>query len=271
MKVADPQGRRGGAEGARRGSRVTGAPQMPASDDVARGNASDIWNGSDVMSDERCGTVVPHRPTTGFGSQVPQVDDLRHPASPSALPVEDPLFRGFLESDATALEEVQEVVGRAIRFRGFGIPVEDRRDLAQEALLQVWREVSRPGFRLHESFRALVCVIAYRRCLDWKRLRHPSNPVESSIPDVRQGPEVDLLDRERVDLAYRAMRELPERSRELIRLHVQEDRSYREIASIQGRSEGAVRTQMWQCLKEARVILEKLRHPHEGPAEWRSR
>ena len=171
---------------------------------------------------------------------------------------EDPLFRRFLERDPQALADVEFAVTRVVRFRGYAIPASDRRDVIQESLLQIWREASRPGFDYRQDFDAFVCLVAFRRCLDWRRARRPAAPIDSSIPDARQRPDEDALAREEVDLARRVLLELPEPCRDLIRLHVQEERPYREIAEMLGRTEGALRTQMWKCLEVARQILERL-------------
>ena len=180
---------------------------------------------------------------------------------------EDPLFRRFLQREAEALAGVEETIRRAVRFRGWDIPAADRKDIVQEALLQIWREVSRDGFSFSRNFTGFICVVAYRRCLDWRRGRRLAHePERIGAPDStsESRPDLDALRRERCDLASRVLAAMPDSLREVLTLHVIEGKGYREIAAELGRSEGAIRTQVWQGLKDARRALEKLQRPAAG-------
>lgn len=171
---------------------------------------------------------------------------------------DDPLLQRFLARDPAILEWVERVVTRIVRLRGYGIPVADRGDIAQETLLQIWREARSAGFVFRQDFAAFACLIASRRCIDWRRRRRNETPLDPSMPDPREGPDGTVLAAERRDLASRVLAEMRDACRELIRLRVIEGLAYGEIAPRLGRSEGALRTATWQCLKEARDHLRRI-------------
>ncbi len=168
------------------------------------------------------------------------------------------LLARFLEREPQASLEVEHLISKVVHFDGYFIPASERRDVIQEALLGVWREAARPGFRVRQGFQAFVRSIAYRRCVDWMR-RHPrqddalsSDPIDCGRPD-----EV-VMTREREEMKKRVLSKLTHSHRELIRMRVEMDLGYREIARFQGRSEDAVRRQWCDCLKEAGDIRRRL-------------
>jgi len=171
---------------------------------------------------------------------------------------EDPLLPRFLARDRAVLEWIEGLVRRVVSQRGYGIPSADRVDIAQEALLQIWREASGAAFAFRRDLAAFACLIASRRCIDWRRRRRNETPLDPSMPDRQAGPDGQVLAAEREDLASRLLEEMRAACRELIRMRIIEGRAYSEIAERLGRSEGALRTATWQCLKEARDHLRRL-------------
>jgi len=176
----------------------------------------------------------------------------------SAEESDDPLLGRFLARDAEALKQIQDDVTRVVRFRGYGIDADDQTDIVQEALLHIWREASRPDFAYRRDFGIFVRLVAARRALDWRRASKLRQPISDEIPDRRMGPGDVALQNERARLARQVLTEIKETCREIIRLHVHESHSYKEMAARLGRTEGSLRTQMWECLKEAREIAERL-------------
>jgi RNA polymerase sigma factor (sigma-70 family) len=131
----------------------------------------------------------------------------------------------------------------------------------QEVISEMWERLGRPGFATDRTFDAYVRSLAYWRCIDWLRRRKPEHPVDTEIPGRQPGPERLLLDKERRELGGRILRRLRESCRELIRLHAGRGLTYRQIGAMLGRSEGALRVQMFECLKQARKIREQLCDP----------
>jgi len=168
------------------------------------------------------------------------------------------LGRAFRAREAEAVTQVRAVVTRMVRFRGYAIPSEDHRDLVQEVLLQLWEAVNRPDFDFNRSFEGFAALVAGRRCIDWVRTRKQTTQLSPSMAREGDGPLEHLMEEERVTIVHEVLDQLKESCRKLIRMHVGEKRTYREISGLVGRSEEALRFQMFRCIKEARAILDRI-------------
>ena len=73
-----------------------------------------------------------------------------------------------------------------------------------------------------------------------------------------------LLDDEEHALLWRAFSRLPEEDREMYRLHLEQGFTYRQIAEVLGKSEGAVRVAMHRSRNRLREFL-KRRSVNESP------
>ena len=173
---------------------------------------------------------------------------------PSALPMR------FKRGDAEAVRRVGERVRRIVGFRGYRIPAVDRQDIEQEVLAQIWRAAGRSGFEAGDGFWGFVDVVTTRRCIDWFRGQRRATPLEweSDVSAPGPGPLQSVLDDERAELARMSVARLKEPCRDLIRLRVVRGQSYRQIAGQLGRSEEALRAQMYRCVRQAREALEEL-------------
>jgi RNA polymerase sigma factor (sigma-70 family) len=171
----------------------------------------------------------------------------------------DQLFRQFSAGEITAVVRVRALVVRVVGFRGYYIPGEERADVVQEAMLQIWRAVSATGFSLNTSFEALVRSITYRGCVDWMRRHRPTQAIDPTMSSPAVSPDEEYFQKERTQLGGRVIASLRQPCRELFRLFVAEGMSYRQISALQGRSVGALRTQMYDCLKESRTLLNHIR------------
>jgi RNA polymerase sigma factor (sigma-70 family) len=180
---------------------------------------------------------------------------------------EDRLFRRFLTGEATAVGRVESLVARVVRFRGYYIPAGERADLVQQVMLAIWRTVTEAGFTFTRNFDALIRSIAYRTCVDWVRRHRPTDPIDEATSDPAGRPDQEVLEQEQAELGRRVVEGLREPCRELFRLFAGEGMTYRQIGERLGRSEGALKTQMWQCLKEARAILGHLRAGRPGAGD----
>jgi RNA polymerase sigma factor (sigma-70 family) len=170
---------------------------------------------------------------------------------------DDPLAREFLRGEAGAVARIQDMIVRTVKFRGYYIPHEESRDIVQEVLLEVYQALSGPGLRFKEGLSAFVRAVTYRRCVDWMRHHRTHDPLDPLTPDGTTHPDQSAVAQEQRRLALEVIRELPEACRQLIGLHAGARLTYREISALLGRSEGALRTQMCECLKEARVALQR--------------
>jgi len=166
--------------------------------------------------------------------------------------------RGLQRGEAAAVRLVRGRVRRILAYRGFGIPREERRDLEQEVMTQLWQAANRPGFAGGERFWGFVELVASRRCIDWLRMRRETTELGASLPDEGEGPAAGALSRERRRLALEVLSRLDRPCRDLIYLRVGLEKSYREISRLLGRSEGALRVQLHRCIGKARRGVEEL-------------
>ena len=171
----------------------------------------------------------------------------------------DRLARDYRDGEAQAIAQVATIVRRAVHARGFYIPSQDRPEVVQESLVQIWRILSDPDQARPDSFPALVRAVAYRRCVDWMRRHAPSEPIEDVAAPATDDPETRLLEGERARVGRWALEALDDRCRDLIRWHATDDLTFREIAEREGRLEKTVRNQMYKCLQKARDRIERMR------------
>jgi len=130
---------------------------------------------------------------------------------------------------------------------------EDRRDLFQDMLLQLWRSFA--TFRGQSSFATWAYRVALNAALLFRRKA-------ARCPDLSQGgeEEIDSLSveaappEEGVEMLRQCIRELPALDRAIVLLHL-EDRSYDEIAEITGLSRSNVSVRLVRLKEHLRCAL----------------
>ena len=185
-------------------------------------------------------------------------------------PGPEAVSRGLQRGEAAAVRLVRERVRRILAYRGFGIPREERRDLEQEVMTQLWQAANRPGFAGGERFWGFVEVVASRRCIDWLRKRRETEELADSLPDDGEDPAAGALARERRTLALEVLSRLDRPCRDLIYLRVGLEKSYREISRLLGRSEGALRVQLHRCIGKAQRAVDEQEAPGGDGADGES-
>lgn len=163
--------------------------------------------------------------------------------------------RRMQRGEAAAVDHVRERVRKILRFKRLGIPGQERDDLEQEIMTVVWQAVNRPGFDFTAGFWGFVEVVSSRRCIDWLRSRKVSAPISEDLLDSGKSPLQKTLDNERADLAEKVLATLDPDCRKLILLRLREGRSYSKIARDLGKTEGALRVQMYRCIRAAQQLL----------------
>lgn len=181
--------------------------------------------------------------------------DDRAPASESAR-----IGRRFRDGDPEATAEVRSRVRRTLAFRGYGIPSEERADLEQIVMTQLWEAARRAHFDPDSGFWAFVELVVARRCIDFRRARRTEVPLDPEVvgPDPAPGPLASVLGRERASLAQVALESLPEPCRELFRLRFERNLGYAEAAEALGVRSGTLRVRMHRCVQQAQAILARL-------------
>lgn len=161
--------------------------------------------------------------------------------------------------EAEAVREVRRRVGRIIRYRRLRMPPQERDDLEQQIVTEVWQGVNRSSFDLTLGFWGFVEVVSARRCLDWLRgRRDPYQVLDPGIRDGRADPLERSLREERSKWVGQILSSLEPACRELIVMRFRDDLPYRRIAERLGKGEGAVRVQMYRCIRRARDLVERL-------------
>jgi RNA polymerase sigma-70 factor (ECF subfamily) len=156
---------------------------------------------------------------------------------------DEALLRRFAQGDRAAaraltLRLTPKVMGHAYRLLG---QREEAEDIAQEAMLRLWRVSSE--WREGE---ARVTTWLYRvvanLCTDRLRRRDRITLLDKvpDPPDDRGGPAQDMQSRARVDALQNALNALPERQRQAVVLRHIEEIGNPEIAEIMGISVEAV-------------------------------
>ena len=161
--------------------------------------------------------------------------------------------------DPEAVQSVRARVTTIIRFRGYGISNEERKDLEQEVMTQIWQAVNRSSFDPTRGFWGFVEVVTARRCIDWLRTKRNEVELDDSVQETTPSPLGSTLIAERISLARRVVSQLDSPCRELIDLHIVQGKAYREIAEVLGKSEGALRVKMYRCIRRAQQLLIELR------------
>jgi RNA polymerase sigma-70 factor (ECF subfamily) len=134
--------------------------------------------------------------------------------------------------------------------------VHDAEDLAQETFLRALKrwDTFQPGTNLRAWLFQIACnaFVDQRRKADRLTIRPLSAEPGSHEPEIGQALETA----EQAALVRAAMEELTDLTRMVFHLRVQEDLSFREIASLTGTTEQAAR---WHMHHARTTLLAKLR------------
>ena len=174
-------------------------------------------------------------------------------AKPHSYGHDQELLRRFLAGDPAACRTVQGWAREIVGFRPYGIPRFEHDDVVQQSLGMMWKACSREGFALRFGLKAMVRKIVLARCVDHLRRRHPTEPVDESLIDPGPDPERTILEADRWDSVERALRQLNQRCRDVIRLHFMDGVAYAELAERMGLAQATVRVRMFHCIKEPRI------------------
>lgn len=173
-------------------------------------------------------------------------------------PEQQRVLAAFLAGEPSAVAQVSDWARGVIAGRGYYVPLSEQEDLLQETVVQVYRAASAPDFALRQTAAAFVRCVAHRRCVDWLRCRRFERALHPESVSMADGPDRALLEGEKTERETGVLAMLGEPCRRLIHLRVGEGLPYRAIARRLGRSEGAVRNQMYKCLRKARRLMEDL-------------
>jgi RNA polymerase sigma factor (sigma-70 family) len=184
-------------------------------------------------------------------------DRNRAPNAAAGVSPED-YARRMQSGDAKAVEVVRQRVRRILAFKGLRIPRQDRDDLEQEILAALWQAIKRSDFDFGAGFWGFVEVVTSRRCIDWLRAKKETYSIEENLRDTGKSPVERVLEDERAKIASQVLGALDPQCRKIVSMRLHEGMPYRQIARSLRKSEGAVRVQMYRCIRAARDILNRI-------------
>jgi RNA polymerase sigma factor (sigma-70 family) len=162
-------------------------------------------------------------------------------------------------------EPISNLIYRMIRDK------DEVEDLTQEAFIKAFMSLS--SFNDEFAFSTWLYKIATNNCIDFirrKKLQTFSidKPIESKesdyiyeLPDSTDGPDQDLIDRQRKKLLEDAINSLPAKYRHVIHLRHIEEKEYQEIAAILKIPLGTVKAHIFRAREMlSKFLRDRLRH-----------
>ena len=135
-------------------------------------------------------------------------------------------------------------------------------ELAREVTQQTFYKLhgARNDFRRDGKLRPWLLTIAMNLVREhWrrsKRRRHVEFDEEREAAPESARSELEL--QQRAEAVHAALAQLPPTQREVVELHYFQERPYKEVASIVGTSEGAVRVRAHRAYRKLESLLQKL-------------
>ena len=131
----------------------------------------------------------------------------------------------------------------------------DAEETCQEIFTEVWQKAGsyNPELARESTF---IGMIARRRSIDWQRKQNrlPQLTELESVPEASSATPLagTYLDRE---LLWKALEQLPKKTRELFSLHFVKGMTHEEIGNETGLPLGTVKTRLRRGLIDARKLL----------------
>ncbi|HET8945379.1 MAG TPA: sigma-70 family RNA polymerase sigma factor [Candidatus Polarisedimenticolia bacterium] len=163
----------------------------------------------------------------------------------------------FLAGDPATVASVRKIAESVVSHKKYGIPRSDRPDIVQQTLADLCRAARKPGY-IVKTLPCLVAYMAHCRCVDWLRKLQPMEVIPAGVVDPGPGPDKQILLTDDAILTTKIMERLPPACRWLMEMVIGLDIPYADVAGMTGRSEGALRVQMWSCIRKARKIHQSL-------------
>jgi RNA polymerase sigma-70 factor (ECF subfamily) len=137
--------------------------------------------------------------------------------------------------------------------RGFAFAAEDRDDLFQEVLLQLWSSI--PAFRGEAKETTWIYRVAFNTALTWRRgekrrrMGHENFIKLDTSPQSTPSHVDSVAEQEVVESLYAAIRRLPKVDGSLALMHL-DGLSYQEMAEVLGISENYIGVKLNRIRKQ---------------------
>lgn len=189
--------------------------------------------------------------------------DSSSPAAPAtdASASADPDRReDFLRTFLSRRQQMETLVSRRVGCRATAA------DLVQELFLRFWRRPTAPV----EDLGTYLLRSAHNLAIDHLRSEGSRNRAESALLPEQQlaepaSPEAALEAGSQLRHVESALRELPERTRQIFLLNRIHGRTYGEIARAMGLTQSAVEKHMMRALEVCKTSLHRADQPSPRP------
>ncbi|MBR6036545.1 MAG: sigma-70 family RNA polymerase sigma factor [Bacteroidaceae bacterium] len=139
---------------------------------------------------------------------------------------------------------------------GFGFPMEEAEDVAQDVMLKLWAIHERIG--AEDPVGWLAHVAARNACVDKLRMRRRKEEFEASEADVRKDTPSDALEYEELrEWLCRQIEQLPDTCGLILKMRQLEHRSIDEIATLLGITHRSVITLLSRARHQLKQELER--------------
>jgi RNA polymerase sigma factor (sigma-70 family) len=145
------------------------------------------------------------------------------------------------------IDQHQDIIHKICRL--YRDRKEDREDLFQEIVFQLWKSVN--GFDGRSKFSTWMYKVALSTAVAVYRKRKVPIFFMDELPDQ---PETSPINTDRSDLLFEALKTLDDGDKALIILYL-EDLSYKEIADISGISENYVGVKLNRIKSKIQQII----------------
>lgn len=181
------------------------------------------------------------------------------PASSASHAHDESILRRFVSGEPAAARTATRWAREIASFHGFGLTREEREDAVQDALVQLWRLATRPGFEVRHGLRAVLRTIVAARCIDRVRRRRRTVEIDDSLADPAPAPLERLSAEEESARLRLALLGLDGPCREIIRARFFEGLDYATLAAREQRSESTLRVRLFTCLRALRRRMTRTR------------
>lgn len=183
---------------------------------------------------------------------------------------DEAVIREVLAGNTDAFARLERKYRRIVTYlvRKMVSQQDDVDDLVQDTFIRAFQAL--PGFQFEYPFSRWLYKIASNRCIDYLRRRRfamvsldqPIMSKEGSeytweLQDGGPTPEAVVLSQERADFIRKALLEMPEKYREVLRMRHDEELEYQEIADRLGQPLGTVKANLFRARKRLVVLLQR--------------
>lgn len=165
------------------------------------------------------------------------------------------LLQRFLRGEPDVCNAVEGGVRRIVLYWNAPFSREDREDLIQQTLMEVYLAIAKPDFKLKQNLLALARKIAVRRCIDQMRRYRPIDRIDEQHEAYNPSPYKDLELKDEIHQIRLALDGLDWNDREVIRRRFLKEESYSAIVSELGRDENYWRGRVFHGIMKLRKFL----------------